>query len=300
MALRTRRSLWNGETRTAYLSLLPSLLIFLLFIAFPLFYSFYLSFHHWSLLSPERYFIGLENYRRALASPEARNAFKVTFLYSFGSIPLLTTISLGLALLLRGPIRGSIAYHTVFFSPVVISTTVAAIIWSWVLDPHYGLFNYLLGLFGIRGPHWLVDPHWALAAVIITTLWKYVGYYMVIFIAGLQNIPRVYHEMARLDGASWFQQLWKITLPLLRKTSALVLVMATINSFQTFSLVYVMTGGGPTDSTDVVVHYLYRQGFEFFRMGYASAIAWLLFSVLFILALVQIRYIGWGSRLRGG
>jgi multiple sugar transport system permease protein len=274
------------------------MLIFLIFIAFPLIYSFYLSLHQWSILSPEKQFIGLENYRAVFTSPAARNAFRVTLLYSLSSIPLLTLFSLGLALLLRGPMRGLSAYRTVLFSPVVMSTTVAAIIWSWVFDPNYGPFNYLLGFLGIRGPNWLADPHWALPALIITALWKYVGYYMVIFIAGLQSIPNVYYEAARLDGAGQLRQLWSITLPLLRKTSAFVLVMVTINSFQTFSLVYVMTGGGPMDSTNLVVHYLYREAFEFFRMGYASAVAWLLFIVLFILSLLQIKYIGWGSRPR--
>jgi len=298
MASRSRSSFWSEEAGAASLFLLPSLLILLVFIAFPLFYSFYLSFHQWSILTPERRFVGLANYRVALSSPEARNAYKVTLLYSLGSIPLMTMSSLGLALLLKGPMRGLSAYRTALFSPVIMSTTVTAIIWSWVFDPHYGPFNYLLSLFGIRGPNWLIDPHWALPALIITALWKYVGYYMVIFIAGLQSIPRVYYEAARLDGAGWFSQLTQITLPLLRRTSTFVLVMATINSFQTFSLVYVMTGGGPMDSTNVVVHYIYREAFEFFRMGYASAVAWLLFIVLFILSLLQIRYIGRGSRRR--
>jgi multiple sugar transport system permease protein len=272
-------------------------LIFLVFIAFPLIYSFYLSLHHWSVLSPAKQFIGLENYREVFTSPDARGAFRVTLLYSTGSIPLLIGVSLGIALLL-GRIRGGGVYRTVFFSPVILSTTVVAIIWSWAFDPNYGLVNYLLSRLGIFGPNWLVDPRFALLALIIAALWKYVGYYMVIFIAGLQGIPRVYYEVAKIDGAGWFSQLTHITLPLLRRTLAFVLVMAVINSFQTFGLVYVMTGGGPMDSTNVLVHYLYREAFEFFQMGYASTIAWLLFIVLFVLSLLQIKYIGWGSKPR--
>ncbi len=295
-----RPTFWSEERRAACLGLLPSGLIFLVFVAFPLIYSFYLSFHHWSILSPAKEFAGLANYLEALTSPVARNAFQVTLIYAGVSVPLLTGLSLGVALLLQRPLRGGSAYRTAFFSPVVLSTTVAAIIWSWAFDPHFGLVNHGLSLLGIRGPNWLVDPRWALPALVITTLWKYVGFYMVIFIAGLQAIPRVYYEAAEIDGAGRASRLVHVTLPLLRRTGAFVVVMATINAFQTFGLVFVLTGGGPMDSTNLVVHYLYREAFEFFRMGYASAIAWLLFIVLFSLALVQIRYIGSGGRVRQG
>jgi multiple sugar transport system permease protein len=295
-----KRGLRNEEARTAYLSLLPTVVVFLLFTAFPLIYSLYLSFHRWSLLSPTRELIGLENYRKVFTSSAAENAFRVTLLYAIGTIPLLLLISLGLALLLQGKVRGGSLYRTAFFAPAVLSTAVTGLIWAWAFEPNSGVVNYLLRRLGIWGPNWLADPHWALPALIIATLWQYAGYYMIIFSAGLENVPKAYYEAARLEGAGPLRQLWSITLPLLRKTTAFVLVIATINSFQAFGLVYVMTGGGPMESTNVVVHYLYREAFQFFHMGYASAVAWLLSIVLFALALLQISYIGRGSRLREG
>lgn len=294
-----KRSLRTEEAGAALLSLLPVALVFLVFTAFPLVYSLYLSFHDWSLLTPARTFIGLENYRKILASPAAENAFRVTILYATGSIPLLLLSSLGLALLLQRRMRGGSLYRTALFAPAVLSTAVTGLIWSWAFEPYSGLINSLLRRLGLNGPSWLADPQWALPALIIATVWQYAGYYMVIFLAGLRTIPESYYEAARLDGAGKFRQFWSLTLPLLRKTIAFLLVLATLNSFQTFGLVYVLTGGGPMDSTNLVVNYLYREAFEFFRMGYASAIAWLLAIFLFALALLQVRLIGWGSRLRG-
>ncbi|MFQ5794999.1 MAG: carbohydrate ABC transporter permease [Candidatus Bipolaricaulia bacterium] len=284
--------LWNEESKAAYLSLVPSLIIFLVFIAFPILYSLYLSFHEWSLLSPGKSFVGLDNYREVFTSRETRLALKNTLYYSLGAVPLLAAVSLGLALLLQGRRRGVELYRTVLFTPAVLSSVVVALLWSWVFDPHFGLFNHLLSRVGVRGPGWLADPRWAMPAVILTTLWKYVGYYMVIFVAGLQGIPRAYYEAAAIDGAGPVRRLWSITLPLLRRTTAFVLVVATIQSFQVFGLIYVMTGGGPMGSTSVVVHYLYQEAFEFFRMGYASAIAWVLFLIIFVLSFIQLRTVG--------
>ncbi|MCR4403833.1 MAG: sugar ABC transporter permease [Candidatus Acetothermia bacterium] len=283
--------------RAALLALLPTALIFLVFTAFPLVYSVYLSLHDWSFFSPAREFVALENFRKILASPAGRNAFRVTGLYAISSIPLLLVTSLGLALLLqRG--RGAALYRAAIFAPAALSPAVTGLIWSWAFEPHSGLINYLLRRIGLWGPNWLADPNWALPALIIATVWQYAGYYMVIFSAGLERIPASYYEAARLEGAGPIRRLFSITLPLLRKTTAFVLVIATINSFQAFGLVYVLTGGGPMDSTNLVVNYLYREAFEFFRLGYASAVGWLLALILVALALVQIRYIGRGSRLR--
>lgn len=301
MALRLLRGPgqgWSEEALAALLALAPSALIFLVFVAFPLGYSLYLSFHHWPLLSPEWEFIGLGNYLEALGSRAARNAFRVTALYALGAVPLTLVISLGLALLLRGLGRGGSLYRAAIFAPAALSPAVTGLIWSWAFQPESGLIDWLIRPLGLFGPHWLSDPSWALPALVIATVWQYAGYYMLIFGAGLARIPTSYYEAARLEGAGPLRRLFSITLPLLRKTTAFVLVIATINSFQAFGLVYVLTGGGPMDSTNLVVNYLYREAFEFFRLGYASAVAWLLALVLMVLSLVQIRYIGLGSRLR--
>ncbi|MGQ9477147.1 MAG: carbohydrate ABC transporter permease [Candidatus Bipolaricaulia bacterium] len=300
--LRLKLRVRSEEALTASLALAPSAAIFLVFVAFPLGYSLYLSFHQWPLLSLEKEFIGLGNYLEALGSKAARNAFRVTFLFAFGAIPLLVIASFGLALLLRGLSgrRAGSLYRTALLAPAALSPAVTGLIWSWAFQPESGLIDYLLRRLGLFGPHWLADPQWALPALIIATVWQHAGYYMVIFLAGLERIPESYYEAAKLEGAGPIRRTWSITLPLLRKTTALVLVIATINSFQTFGLVYLLTGGGPMDSTNLVVNYLYREAFEFFRLGYASAIAWLLALILFALALLQIRYIGRGSQLQEG
>ena len=280
------------DARAAYISLFPTAVVFLVFIAFPFFYSFYLSFHSWNILTPQKPFVGIENYKELFTNRDFWNAVKNTAIYAGGTVPGTTFVALGLALLLRRGLRLRNLFRTIYFLPVVTSLVVAAIVWSWIFDANYGLFNYILRWFGIRGPAWLYDPHWAMLAVIITAIWKQSGYFMVIFLAGLHGIPDTYYECAEIDGATAFKKLWYITLPLLRRVTALVVVMLTIESFKVFTLVYVMTGGGPMKSTETWVNYLYREGFESFRMGYASAIAWVLFIVIFIITILQMKFIG--------
>mgnify|MGYP000058808555 FL=1 len=282
----------SEDTRVAYAFLFPSAVVFLVFTAFPFFYSLYLSFHKWNILTPVKPFVGLGNYASLFRAPDFWNAVKNTLIYSAGAILGTTLTSLALALLLWKGLRARNFFRTVYFLPVVTSLVVVAIVWSWIFDPQFGLANKLLKLIGINGPAWLYSPHWAMFALVFTSIWKHSGYYMVIFLAGLYGIPEVFYECAEVDGANGFQKLWHITLPLLRRVTALVMVMLTINSFKVFTLVYVMTGGGPMKSTETIVNYLYRQGFESFRMGYASAIAWVLFMVILLISLFQMRFIG--------
>ena len=282
----------SRETRIAYLFLLPATVIFILFTAFPFFHSLYLSFHKWAILTPNKPFVGIDNYTKLLTSADFWNAVKNTLIYSLGAIPGTTICSLGIAILLWKGIKGRNLLRTVYFLPVITSLVVVAIVWSRIFDAQYGLLNQLLNLIGIHGPAWLYKPGWAMAAVIFTAIWKHAGFYAVIFLAGLHGIPDMYYECAKLDGANSVQQFFHITMPLLRRLTALVVVMLTLNSFKVFTLVDVMTGGGPMRSTETWVNYLYRQGFQSLRMGYASAVAWVLFFVILLITLFQMKYIG--------
>jgi len=282
----------SREARIAYLFLLPATIVFIVFTAFPFFHSLYLSFHKWAILTPNRPFVGLANYQNLFTNKDFWNTVRNTLIYSIGVIPGTTACSLGIALLLWRGIKGRNLLRTVYFLPVITSLVVVAIVWSRIFDAQYGLLNQLLNLVGINGPAWFYKPGWAMLAIIITAIWKHAGYYAVIFLAGLHGIPKVYYECAELDGANSRQQFFHITLPLLRRLTALVMVMLTIASFKVFTLVDVMTGGGPMKSTEMLVNYLYRQGFQSLRMGYASAVAWVLFLVILLISLFQMKYIG--------
>jgi len=282
----------SREARIAYLFLLPATIVFIVFTAFPFFHSLYLSFHKWAILTPNRPFVGLANYQNLFTNKDFWNTVRNTLIYSIGVIPGTTACSLGIALLLWRGIKGRNLLRTVYFLPVITSLVVVAIVWSRIFDAQYGLLNQLLNLVGINGPAWFYKPGWAMWAIIIIAIWKHAGYYAVIFLAGLHGIPKVYYECAELDGANSRQQFFHITLPLLRRLTALVMVMLTIASFKVFTLVDVMTGGGPMKSTEMLVNYLYRQGFQSLRMGYASAVAWVLFLVILLISLFQMKYIG--------
>ena len=195
-------------------------------------------------------------------------------------------------LLLDQKLRWIKLYRTIFYLPAVTSLVAIGIVWVWMFDPQYGLINQLLKVIGIAGPLWLADPSTALVALIITAAWRNVGYFATIFLAGLQGIDNMYYEAARIDGAGRWASFWRITLPLLKPTVLFVVVMSVILSFQVFALVYVMTAGGPAGSTSVLVFYLYQQAFTYFRMGYASAIGYILFVIIFILTVLQFKLFG--------
>ena len=286
----SRSPLFWEDFWTGLLCLSPSVLVTCVFVVFPILFSLYLSFHEWSILQPQKPFVGLANYQRLLNSAEFWQALRNTVIYTVGVVPIGAAISLGLALLLNRRLRGRAFYRTAYFMPVVTSTVAIAVVWTWIYNPQYGLMNYLLRLVGLSPSNWLADPRWALPAIIIMSIWKNAGYHMVIFLAGLQEIPEVYYEAASIDGAGALGHFRHITWPMLRPTTGFVLITSTIFSFQAFGPVYVMTGGGPMRSTTVVVYYLYQRAFEFLEMGYASAIAWVLFLIIFVLTIVQFRY----------
>jgi len=280
----------NKSGIQALLFLSPTLIIVLTFIVFPIFFSFYLSFHEWNMFSANQKFVGLENYTRLLGDTEFWQVLKNTLIYTIGTVPVNMAFSLAVAYALIRNIKGKKLLRTMFFAPVIISPVAAAVIWRWLYDPNYGLVNYSLNIFGIDPINWLNHPQGAMAALIIVGIWKYFGINMVLFSAGLQAIPEHYYEAAEIDGAGRWAKFWNITLPLLAPTTFFILIMSMITSIQVFDLVYVLTSGGPLGSTEVLVVYLYDHAFKFFNMGYASAVAYVMFAILIVLTLVQVKY----------
>ncbi len=284
-----RSPLRRGDFYTGIVCLLPSLAVVAVFTVFPIFFSLFLSFHTWAILTPEKPFVGLANYQRMLATPEFWQCMKNTALYTLGVVPVGAAASLALALLLNRPVKGSGFFRTAFFLPTITSIIALSVVWLWVYDDANGLLNIALRAVGLKPVRWLTSTDTSLLSLVIMTVWKNAGYHMVVFLAGLQAIPETLYEAARIDGAGAGQRFRAVTWPLLAPTTAFVLVTNTIFTFQVFGPIYVMTGGGPVRSTSVVVYYLYQRAFEFQEMGYASAVAWVVFLVLIALTVVQMR-----------
>jgi len=273
------------------LFLSPTLVIFGVFVLFPVVFSFYLSFQQWNMFSSGATFVGLANYAQIIRNPEFWMVLKNTFVYTLGTVPLNMILSLIVAYFLNKKLAGKKFLRTAFFAPVIMSSVAAAVIWRWVYEPNFGLLNTVLGWFSIPAVNWLNDPTAAMFALIVMGVWKTFGVNMVLFSAGLQGIPEHYYEAAELDGAGRWSRFWYITIPLLSPTTFFVLVISVIGSFQVFDTVYVLTSGGPLGTTKVLVFYLYEHAFKFFDMGYASAVAYLMFAIVFALTLLQTKYL---------
>lgn len=280
----------KDDTYVAALFLTPTMIIFLTFILFPVIFSFYLSFHEWNMFSNEATFVGLENYKRMFESDEFWSVLKNTAFFTFGTVPMNMIVALMVAMALNKKIKGKRFLRTAFFAPVIISPVAAAVIWRWIYDPNYGLLNYGISLFGIDSINWLNDETAAMFALIIMGVWKTFGINMVLFSAGLQGVPESYYEAADIDGAGQWSKFWHITLPMLAPTTFFIMIMSMISSFQVFDLVYVLTSGGPLGSTKVFVFFVYEYAFKYFEMGYASAAAYILFVVLIVLTMIQVKY----------
>jgi multiple sugar transport system permease protein len=271
----------------AVLLLLPNIIGFLAFTLIPVIASFVLSFTTWDMLSPIKW-IGISNYTDLLHDPTFIKVFWNTIYFAGVSVPLGIVCSLLLAVALDQGANFKKFYRAAYFLPVVSSMVAVAVVWQFIYNPEYGLFNYFLSLLGIKGPNWLTSTVWAMPAVIITSVWKNVGFNMLIFLAGLQGISNDYYEAAELDGANLRQKFFYITIPLLSPTTFFVTVMSFIGSFQVFDTVFLMTQGGPARSTSVIVHYLYENAFKYFNMGYASAMAYVLFFMVFLITMIQL------------
>ncbi len=289
---KTRRGFWTlgrREAVWAYLFLLPNIVGFLVFTALAVCVAFGLAMTEWDLLVPPR-FNGLANYQKLLTNdPVFRQVMGNTAFFVLGVVPLDVVCSLGLALLLNRPIRGMALYRAVYFVPVVTSLIAVSIVWQWLYHSDVGLINYFLTDVGLPKVNWLGSTEWAMPAIIFMSTWKAMGYYAVIFLAGLQGVPEHLHEAAQIDGASAWQRFWKITLPLLSPTMFFVLVISIIRSFQVFDQALIMTRGGPANATMTIVYFVYNNAFVWFRMGYAAAACWLLFIVIFAVTAIQAR-----------
>lgn len=276
------------ELMTAFLFLLPSLVIFGVFVYYALGFNIYLSFTSWNFLSPQKTFIGFENYIRLFSGPRFVQALMNTVNFSVGSVAISLVIGLMLALLLNQKIPARGLFRTIIFSPYVTTTAAIALLWMWIFQPRYGLINFGLSLIGVQGPSWLSDSKWAMPALIIMEIWRSVGYVMVIFLAGLQNIPGELYEAAEIDGATGFRKFIYITLPLLSPTTFFIVVTSLLSAFNTFDQVQVMTRGGPADATTVLNYFIYEQAFVQFRAGYAAAASTVMFLLLLVVTIFQV------------
>ncbi|GHP00214.1 sugar ABC transporter permease [Reticulibacter mediterranei] len=282
-SLRVKR---RQEASVAFLFLLPNLIGFLIFSAIPIIAAFIISFYDWDLLLGAN-FIGLDNYKQLLTDNVFRAALLNTLYFVVVSVPLAIVIGLGVALLTNQSLPGMNIYRAIFLLPYVTLTVAIALAWKWLYLPGTGLVNQLLALVGIHGPNWLTSPIWAMPALVILSVWKSFGYNMVLFLAGLQNIPQHLYEAAIMDGATPWQRFRHVTFPLLSPVTFFVVVITTIGSFQVFDQALVMTQGGPGLATTTLVMNIYQVGFQSFHMGYASAIAWVLFAIVFVCTLIQ-------------
>lgn len=276
------REKWYG-----YAFISPMVLGYAIFLLGPIIAAFSMSFTNWSLIK-ELKFVGFGNYHKAFVEDQVfLDTVTNTFYFTLGLVPLNIIITLGLALLLKDRIFGIGFFRTAIFTPVVTSIVVWAIVWKYIFQTDNGLVNTVLHLFGIVGPAWLYDMQLAMPVVIFITLLKGLGMNMVIFIAALNDVPQMYYEAAKIDGASRWQTFTKVTIPLITPAVFLVLIITMIGSLKVFGQIYVLTGGGPGTSTYVFVYYIYEQAFKIYEFGYASAIAFILFFIILILTLLQ-------------
>ena len=257
-----------------------------IFMFGPLLYAFYMSFLEWPLLG-EKTFIGFGNYERLMSDDKFLTSLKNTFIFSAGLVPLNLALALGLALLLKDHLFGIGLFRTVIFIPVMTSLIVWSIVWKYMLAPELGFINQLLAIFNLKGPAWLLNQSTAMPAIIITSAIKNVGLNMILFLTALQQVPKSLYEAAELDGAKSIRRFFKITLPLISPTIFLTMIITTIGAMKVFGQVYVMTRGGPGDSTKVLVYYIWETAFNHFEMGYAAAVAFVLFSILIAFTLLS-------------
>ncbi len=276
---------------TAYLFLAPGLLHFLIFTLFAVSFAFYISFHKWNIIQPAKPFVGFDNYVRLFHDPRFLRAVINTLTFMIG-VPLNLIAGLCVALLLNTKVRGQGLFRTLYYIPVVTPLVVSSIIWKWVYQGDYGLLNYYLLKFHLISHKivWLADPNLALPALIIMGIWGGTGGTMVIYLAGLQSIPEEMYDAAKVDGANAWQRLLYITIPLLKPTTFFLTITGVIGTFQIFTEVYIMTNGGPLNRTTTIGFYLYDKAFRQLDMGYATAMAFVLFAMIFVFTVLQWKY----------
>ncbi len=284
---RRRMGLARREAIMGYLLTSPWSLGFLIFTLGPMIASLWFSFCDYKVIKPPVW-IGLANYSRMIADELCFKSLKVTTIYTIVSVPLGIIAALLVAVLLNQKIVGARLIRTVFYLPSVISGVAVSLVFAWMLNHKFGILNYIIGLVGIHGPDWLGNPRWTLWAFILMSLWG-IGGNMIILLAGLQGVPVSLHEAGMIDGANSWVRFWQITIPMISPAILFITIMSIIGSFQVFTQAYIMTGGGPAYATLFYVLYLYRNAFNWFEMGYASAMAWVLFIIILVCTLATLR-----------
>lgn len=275
-----RRDLRDGLLFTS-----PFILGVLIWWIGPMLYSLYLLVHEWNMLAPPK-FVGFGHVERMLADPLVSKSLANTAYYTFFGVPLQLLVAFGLALMLNQQVRGLGIYRTIYYLPSITPAVAFAVVWVQILNPEFGVFNEVLSWVGLGPINWLYDPNWSKPAFIIMTLWL-TGFQMIIFLAGLQGVPKELQEAAEIDGATAWRRFFSVTIPIISPIIFFNLIIGIIGSFQVFTSAFIMTDGGPQDSTLFMVLYLYRNAFELFRMGYAAALAWLLFVIIMIFTGIQ-------------
>lgn len=283
---RVSRTEWR-ERLLFLLFLAPNVVLLGLFTFWPLLYNVYLSFFEWDFIAPEKLFIGLDNYTDTFRSRLFVQVLQNTAVFTVASVGASLLLGLLLALLLNQPLRGRNGARSILFAPTLLSGAAVAIVWIFMFDPNYGMIRSFLAPFGIPSPRWLRDPFWAMVAVIVVDVWKNVGFSVVIYLAGLQAIPRELYEAARVDGANAWYRFWHVTLPQLSPVTFFLLVTSVLGSFQSFDIIKVMTNGGPVNFTKTLIYYLYEEGFVSFHAGTAAVIAVVLFALMLIVTALQ-------------
>lgn len=280
------------EELEAYLFLLPWIVGFLVFLAGPLAVSIFYSVTDYNILLPPKP-VGLANFATMFTKdPLFLKSLRVTALYTFVSVPLTVIMGYLVALLLNQKVRGLSVWRTIFYLPAVVSGVAVAVMWLWVFHPDGGIVNRILWSFGVEGPRWFSDPDWALTTLIMTSLWG-IGGGMVIYLAGMQGVPSHLYEACELDGAGAWNRFRHVTLPMTTPVIFFNLLIGIIGSWQVFTNAFVITAGGPANATLFYVLYLYRQGWEYYRMGYASALAWVLFFIILAFTIFIFKSSGW-------
>lgn len=284
------RTLAARRTVTGYLFIAPFILGFILWFLIPALTAVWLTLTDWNLISPPQ-FVGTKNITRLFDDKLFWHSLKVTTNFTLIAVPLGLVLGFILALLMNSKVRGISFFRTIYYLPSIVPAVASAVLWAWILNTEFGLLNSVLRWFGLPKVAWLQDPEWALPALILMSLWA-VGGSMVIYLAGLQGIPEVLYEAAKIDGAGRWAQLLNVTIPLMSPIIFFNLIIGIIGSFQVFTAGYLITNGGPQNATLFYVLYLYRNGFQYLDMGYAAALAWVLFLIIMVLTLVVFRFVG--------
>jgi len=275
------------DNRNGLLFISPWIIGFLAFILYPVCASLFYSFNSYNIMMPPEW-VGLENFKALLRDELFWVSLYNTTYYTVFALPLSIIVGIVIALLLNTKIRGMSIYRSIYFIPTLVPLVAVAVVWIWIFQPQYGLLNALLAKIGIRGPGWISDPKWSKPALIFMSVWG-VGGSVVIYLAGLQGVPQQLYEAAELDGANVWQKTVCITIPMITPVILFNLIMGLIGSFQYFTQVYIMTNGGPADSTLFYALYLYRNAFVYFKMGYASAMAWILFLIILVCTIIVLK-----------